>query len=1047
MFSRGRFLASIFLLSCFGFTSSLLAQTAQITGEVSDPSGAVIRGAVLAIVNQQTGDAIRTKTNSGGIYTAPAIRPGHYSVTLSAPGFATEVVRDLSVEVAAKLSLNYVLHPGKVAETITVDGSGISLNTTDASVSTVIDRQFVANIPLNGRSFQSLLTLVPGVTVVPSPFGQGESGEIAVNGQRTEANNFFIDGVSANTGQANGYGGSPVWGAGFSGATPAETALGTTQSLVSVDALQEFRATTSTYSAEYGRTPGGQFSINTRSGTNQWHGSAFDYLRNGAMDANDWFNNTYGIARPAMHQNDFGGTLGGPVFLPKLYDGRDKTFFFFSYEGLRVQSPVAAQTYDVPTLAVRQNASPGFRQVLDAFPLPSANGNDFGDGLATFIGGYSNPGSIDSSSLRVDHTFNDRFNIFGRMYYTPSSLGGRYADNPSILTPVSSKVKGVTLGATNLLSNRMSNDLRFNLTANDQEASYSLSNYGGAIPLDIGGLPGMSNKDWFVFTLFYENIAHVAYEPQSNRQRQINVTDSLTTTFGRHNLKFGVDYRRLVTSQTLPHLYQFGYVLDETGLVTEDVSSSGTFYLLPVKPVYQNLSLYALDEWKVGPRLSLSLGLRWDLNPAPKDANGNNPYGITAADLATMQLAPKNSDLWQTRYTNFAPRVGLAYQAHQGAGHETVLRAGAGLFYDTGSATGSYGYNGPGFSSNVFAEGAFPLTAAQLSSAPAPVVTTPYENTVMASDPHLRSPYTVQWNAAVEQTLGEKQSLTLNYVASAGRRLTIQRVYEPQNDGNAAFSNGYGIYLTTNGATSNYDALQASFQRRLSRGVQALLSYTWSHAIDDDSSNFYVYEQLRADSDYDIRNNFQGAVTYDVPSRIENKVGGAILNHWATDLRVSARSAVPLDVIGATGIDLKTGAQETFHPNRIPGVALYLNQADAPGGRVVNCEAFIANCDPANLPASEGNAGRNIARGFEAVQADTAIRREFPIRESLGLTFRAEAFNVFNHAIFGNIYNQLTAPSTFGYAYNMQRSQLGGLNGLYQVGGPRSLQVSLKLHF
>jgi outer membrane cobalamin receptor len=158
-------------------------------------------------------------------------------------------VQHLVVEVAAKLSFDYVLHPGAVSQTVTVDGSGISLNTTDATVSTVIDRQFVTNMPLNGRSFQSLLTLVPGVTVVPSPFGQGESGEIAVNGQRTEANYFLIDGVSANTGQANGYGGTAVWGAGFSDATPAETALGTTQSLVSIDALQEFRATTSTYSA------------------------------------------------------------------------------------------------------------------------------------------------------------------------------------------------------------------------------------------------------------------------------------------------------------------------------------------------------------------------------------------------------------------------------------------------------------------------------------------------------------------------------------------------------------------------------------------------------------------------------------------------------------------------------------------------------------------------------------------------------------------------------------------------------------------------------
>jgi hypothetical protein len=1044
---RKRFIASALFISLLGFPYFLLGQSAQLTGLVSDSSKAAIAGAAVEIVNEDTHETIQTQTNHSGLYAAPSIKPGHYTVTVSAPGFEKEVVQHLVVEVAAKLSFDYVLHPGAVSQTVTVDGSGINLNATDATVSTVIDRQFVTNMPLNGRSFQSLLTLVPGVTVVPSPFGQGESGEIAVNGQRTEANYFLIDGVSANTGQANGYGGTAVWGAGFSGATPAETALGTTQSLVSIDALQEFRATTSTYSAEYGRTSGGQFSFNTRSGTNEWHGSAFDYLRNGAMDANDWFNNYYSVARPGMHQNDFGGTLGGRLFVPKIYDGQDKTFFFYSYEGLRVQSPFAAQAYDVPTVAVRQSVPSAFQQVLDAFPLPSANGTDFGDGIATFIGGYSNPGSLDSSSLRIDHAFNDRFSIFGRAYYTPSSQGGRYVDNPSILTPVHSKVKGITLGATNLFSPRLSNEFRFNLTGNNQDAGYSSSSYGGAKPLNVGGLPGLTNNDWFVFTIFYENISHVAYEPQSTRQRQVNAVDSVTASLGRHTLKFGVDYRRLVTSETLPPIYEFGYVLDETGLTTANVDSSGTFYLLPVKPVYQNFSLYAQDEWKVSSRLSASLGLRWDLNPAPTDANGNNPYGITTANLATMLLAPQNSSLWKTRYTNFAPRLGLAYQANQAPGHKTVIRAGGGIFYDTGSPTGSYGYNGPGFSSNVFPTGAFPLTTDELGTAPPAVLTPPYQNTIMASDPNLRSPYAVQWNAAVEQALGEKQSLTLNYVGSAGRRLTIQRVYEPQNVGNTAFSGGYGIYLTTNGATSNYNALQASFQRKLSQGLQALLSYTWSHAIDDDSSNFYVYEQLRANSDYDIRNNFQAAVTYDIPGRVENRFAGAILDHWATDVRVSARSSTPVDVIGSQGIDLQTGAEANFHPNRISGVPLYASAPGARGGRIINCAAFIANCDPNNLPTGEGNAGRNVARGFDAVQADTAIRRDFPIHEGIGLTFRAEAFNLFNHAIFGNIYNQLTAPTTFGYAYNMERSQLGGLNPLYQVGGPRSLQASLKLHF
>ena len=247
------------------------AQDAQLSGTITDSSNAAVSNATVDITNTATLVKSATRSNSEGRYLGASLVPGTYEVTVQAPNFETQLIRNISLNVASKVSLNFVLRPGKVEETVTVDESGLQLNTTDANVSTVIDHQFVEDLPLNGRSFQSLMTITPGVAVVPSS-GVGQSGELSVNGQRTESNYFMVDGVSANTGASVSSSGST--GAGFTGATPGETALGTTQSMVSIDALQEFRVLTSSYSAEYGRIPGGQFAFNTRSGTNQFHGTA-----------------------------------------------------------------------------------------------------------------------------------------------------------------------------------------------------------------------------------------------------------------------------------------------------------------------------------------------------------------------------------------------------------------------------------------------------------------------------------------------------------------------------------------------------------------------------------------------------------------------------------------------------------------------------------------------------------------------------------------------------------------------------------------------------
>lgn len=1047
---RGDYLCLLLALTFFGLViPSAHAQSASVNGQVVDPSGALVRGVKIILTNLKTNTVQRSKTNNAGMYIVPFVTPGTYSLHAEATGFSPYTQTNITISTAQTLELDIRVEVGGAEQSVTVDGSGNYINTVDASVSTVVDRQFVENIPLNGRSFQSLMTQVPGVNVVPSS-GVGQSGEISVNGQRTEANYFTVDGVSATTG-AIPY--SPGSSAGYSGSLAGETVMGTTQSLVSIDALQEFRATTSTYSAEYGRTPGGQFTFTTRSGTNDWHGSAFDYLRNDALDANNWFNNYYGKARQPERQNDFGGTLGGPVRIHGVYNGKDKTFFFFSYEGLRLTQPQAAQEYEVPSLTLRSNVATALQPYFNAFPVPGANAPSSPDvGLSYYTAGYISPSSLDTSSIRIDHNFSDRFKIFGRFSYAPSSTMTR-ANNGNLANTLTQHgaLKTFTFGSTNIINSHFSNEARFNVTWNDSKQVFDVDNFGGATPLHVTDIPGYTSSDWLYLYVNYGLYPGIRFAPQTDQQQQWNVTDTVSATVGRHNLKWGIDFRRLRTDGTLPLNYQT-VAFASTSEMANDAPSFFVNYHSQggMSPVYTNFSAFVQDEWKVNQRLNLSLGLRWELNPAPHDANGNNPYTVTSTDVATTEVAPKGTPLWHTTYGNFTPRLGVTYQLHQQPGYETVLRAGTGLFYDLGNNLASSGYFfGVGITSrNSFAGTPFPLTPAQLEAIPAPSAAAPYSSEVFGFDPNLKLPYTWQWNVALEQALGENQSLILNYVASAGRHLLQQKEYVPTADGNSNFAvGGNGLYLTTNAASSDYNALQVQFKRKLSHGLQALLSYTWAHAFDDSSTNFQVLTAERAASDNDIRNNFQAAVTYDIPGRYSSRVASAILKQWSVDTRVSARSSLPLDIFGTTYALDGTGTTLNYHPNHVSGESLYLSRSGTPGRRLVNYNAFTVATDT-NGNYVEGDFPRNGLRGFDAVQADLALRRDFTFKQSIGLQFRAEAFNVLNHPIYGSIYNYLSqGPSLFGMAYQTQNSSLGGLSPLYQVGGPRSLQVALRLHF
>ncbi len=1040
---RGRAVSLLFALVLAA--GAAFAQQAEVSGFVKDQTGAVISGATVTAVNRSTNVKQSTTTNPSGVYLLPPLPAGIYSLTAGAPGFDAKLMENVKLEVAAKISITIELSVGTTNQTITVDGSGVSINTVDASVSTIVDRQFVENIPLNGRSFQSLMTMVPGVSVVPSQ-GSTQSGGISVNGQRAEANYFTVDGVSVNTGSTAGV--NLGYGAGYAGALPGQTALGTTQSMVSVDALAEFRATTSTYSAEYGRTPGGQFSFTTRSGTNQYHGSLYDYFRNDKLDAANWFDNANGLPKQTTRQNDFGGTFGGPLLLPKIYNGRDRTFFFFSYEGMRLRSPQPAISTEVPTLAVRQEAPAELRPYLNAFPLP--NGGLAPTGNAYFVSGYSSPSSLDSTSIRMDHSVSTNFKLFGRFSTAPSNVVTRSTMGLSELTSQDVNIKTLTAGSTNILSPRLNSDLRFNYTWNDTISHSTIDDFGGAVPLPDSAIPRAdgSSVAWLYFRIPGARFPTYGVSPSRSLQRQLNLVEAMSFSLGRHSLKWGADYRRILNNAPLPSAYtQVGY-FDQASILSNTPGILRVFRTaVDMKPIYDNFSLFLQDDWKATSRLSLSLGLRWDVNPAPHDADGHQPYTVDQiSDLSTSKVVP-GTPLWKTTYKNFAPRLGVAYLLRQNPGFDTVLRAGAGVFYDMGTALASRGYfYGVGITTTALFNSPFPITQAQIDAIPPASGDPPYTSVVTAFDPHLKLPYTAQWNFAVEQGLGSMQTLTVNYVGSAGRRLLAQLNYYPGVLGNPNFTPAPGFYtlamaLTQNIASSDYHALQVQWMHRLSHGLQVLASYNWSHSIDTASSNFTLGRLLRGNSDFDLRHNFQMAATYNIPSRYPNRFLTAVLGNWSTDARLFARSGAPINVIGYSGVDPGTGANLDFQPDRVAGQPLYISDPRAPGGTRINPAAFSATAE-----GVQGNLGRNIANGLGSVQLDVALRRAFTLSERLHLQFRAEAFNLLNHANFGTYYNQLADPA-FGLASTTLNGQLGGLNPLYQVGGPRSMQLALKLQF
>jgi len=1054
---------SLILLFC-SVPVTAQSSSATLSGIVIDEAGAVVPSVEITVFNLDTALLRHGITNDTGSFVIPVLPPARYSVTVQRPGFTPVEVRNVTLNTGDQLSLRIKLKVSQIGASVTTIAE-LSEVRNSPSVSTVINRDFVSNLPLNGRSFQSLFELAPGVVISRSTFS--EQGQFSVNGQRANANYFMVDGVSANIGVSAG----AAPGQAAVGSLPALSATGTTSSLVSVDALQEFKIQTSTYAPEFGRTPGAQISIITSSGTNNFHGRAFNYFRNDALDANDWFANSRGLPRASVRQNDFGAVAGGPL-------RKDSAFFFGSFEGLRLKQPQFAIT-EVPSLSSRLAAPALIRSFLNAFPIP--NGPETGNGLAEFSAGYSDPSDLNAASVRIDLVPSQRLMLFARYSYADSAttqrgstivpgFSGEPVVNPSLaqslnnLTRVKMNSQTLTIGATFSLGTNAINELRTNWSRAQGATEFLLDDFGGAIPLSGSLLSQPVNDAGFQFQLGQgANTNFVIGKNVNNLQRQLNVIDNFSLSRGQQQFKFGIDYRRLsplYDSLDYNQRVVFAGIgsTNPTGSVLSGIARSVQVFAgaKPREPVFNNFSAYVQNTTRISQRLNVIYGARWELNPPPRERNGNQAVTVqNLQNIAELALAPAGTRLWRTTLGNVAPRLGFAYQLNTQREKELMLRAGLGLFYDLGTGQSAQGFGSvfPFVSAKRFFDVPFPLTPGQAE--PPPLSLSPPYGPIVAFDPELQLPRSIQWNLTLEKSLGARQVVSLAYVAALGRRLLREDVLLNPNPDFTV------VRVTRNAAESSYHSMQLQFVRRLTSGLQFLASYAWSHSIDNGSSDSLSRLRItvssnstpfnansdRGPSDFDVRHSLTATTTYAIPSLQSDSKIVSVLNGWSIDTIFRTRTATPVNIVARQDVLTADLIVELQRPDLITGVPVYVNDLNAPGGRRINRAAFAVP-----LTIRQGSLGYNALRGFGFSQVDFALRREFSLSEGLKLQLRAEAFNLLNRANFGNPNNVLANP-VFGQSTQTLARSLGtgGINGglspLYQIGGPRSVQLALKLLF
>ena len=1062
-----RLLAYALLLGGVGYAQSI---GGKIVGTVTDSTGAVIPQAAVEVTNEGTGAQRHLVTDDAGNYVVPELSVGFYTVKVEAQNFAAFIRKKIKVEVATDTHLDVQLTAQALSQSVTVTEESPQMERDSAALAEVINDRQVNLLPLNGRDFRKLTFLIPGAAP-RTP--RGSFGSFSVNGQREKSNIFLMDGVDNN----DSFRQQPSFNQGGVANAPA--------TLFPVDALGEF-SVQSQGSAEYGRNSGAVLNIVIKSGTNDFHGSAYEFIRNDAFDARNFFETLPGATKGPFKNNQFGGVVGGPLV-------RNHTFFFVGYEGQRerVTSPFLAvvptsaniAAADALNTAAGRSRSPLSTTLLALFPPPNTTGTN---NLVSFS---ANQNTSDNFLVKIDHRFSERYNLNGRYVFGqgdqnfPLSAGNGSPLNP-YQTVVPTRVQLAGLNFSQTYSSRFINETRIGYNRFKQLFSPLDEGFD---PASVGLVTGVKSLPTIVVGGFV-SLGASATIPRGRVSSGYQFVDNLTWIRGPHTLKWGGEFRRALIASFNDVNGRGRINFTASSNPTQNLAdflagfpSSGTTILRggTRRDTYtNNFGLFLQDDWKISPRLTLNLGLRYEyLGRLQEQANRLSNF-IPGRGLLRLGDSGLPS-LYNRDGNNFAPRLGFAYDL-TGKG-KTVVRGAFGVYYDTPSqdfflvqafASGGVGNiaanpgSGQGITTAGVAAAPWQAGVPVFASAAAASCTTTARCSLFAVDQNLRTPYLYNYNFNIQQSLGSATVVQISYVGSAGHKLFRTRDINQatpadpaartaaQRDAtrpfNATFPQFSFIDTLEASANSNYNAFETFLRQRMRKGLTLYVAYTWSKSIDDASNGLesgtrgVAFPQNsanpraeRALSSHDLRHRFTFNTVYDFlalpnwlpswPKRLtEGWQVGAIYT-WASGL-----PATPF-----LGADLSGTGELNDRPNRV---------GDPNAGGQHTRFAWFNTTAAFARPATGtfGNAGRNIIIGPPANIADFSLNKSTRMTERVSIQFRSEFFNIFNHPNFTvpSVQFDSSAFGTIG-----STPDVAGSNPRLGDGGPRVIQFGLKLLF